>query len=530
MDATGAWERGQEDMDTRLETERRVAPGVVTAGWATVSRPLSAALALTSLIMLGAAALLAAVHVDDRYKLDHVAGARMALAQAYNQGTLYPPLYDGSFYGGTRFMPLPVMLHAALARATGEYLVSGKLLSYGVMVALLGATFALLRSMRCPLPIALGLIATIVGTRTGLAAGMDLRADTLPLLLQLLALAVVARSRRPGPIMVAAALAALALFCKLHAVWAPMAICLWLLVVDRRRLAWFAGAYALLVSALAALFAAATDGRIFDNVVGLSGAGVQGVGSLLRAPYVLLQLLVGQATGAWVLLPAAAVAGWLALRERRASIWLVALICALGVLLVVLVDIGTGWNQLIDPVVLVVLVVGELAGRSWRGPAAGAVPAVAVLLLWVNLGALAVTVVPDLQPALASLRGGADDAYGRRPLAGRATAATRLLSEDPYVPVSLGQRPVVLDPFMLLRIGRRDPAAAQRLVDRIHAHEFELIVLVEPLQPVDRSWWRDMHLGAGVAEAVADAYVPDGTAQGYYLYRPAVPPGAETTG
>jgi hypothetical protein len=516
---------GQEaHMDTKLRSERRAAPGSVAARWPTVTRGLSAALVVISLAILGAWLLLAAVHVDDRYKLDHVSGARMALAQYYNHGTLYPKLYDGSFYGGTRFMPLPVMLHGALARVTGEYLVSGKLLSYGGMVALLGAVFALLRGMRCPLPIVIGLLATIVGTRTGLAAGMDLRADTLPLLLQLLAVAIVARTRRPAPTVVAAALAALALFCKLHAVWAPMAICLWLLVTDRRRLAWFVAAYGLLVSALAALFGAATDGRIFENVVGLSAAGVQGAGSVLRAPYFLLQLLVEQATGAWVLLPAAAVAGWLAVRERQANIWLVALVCSMSVLLVVLSDVGTGWNQLIDLVVLAVLVAGGLAGRSWNGPAAAA-----LVLLWVNLGALAVTVAPDAQQALGSLRGGQAGGYSRQPLAGLATSSTRVLSEDPYVPVSLGQRPVVLDPFMLLRIGRRDPAAVQRLADRIRAREFQQVVLVVPLQPVDQPWWRDVHFGEGVARALADAYVPSGTVQGYYLYRPAPRPGDAAT-
>ena len=115
-------------MDTRLGSERRAAPGSVAARSPTVTRSLSAALVLTSLAILGAWLLLAAVHVDDRYKLDHVSGARMALAQYANHGTLYPELYDGSFYGGTRFMPLPVLLHAAAAKITGDYLVSGKLL------------------------------------------------------------------------------------------------------------------------------------------------------------------------------------------------------------------------------------------------------------------------------------------------------------------------------------------------------------------------------------------------------------------
>ena len=54
---------------------------------------------------------------------------------------------------------------------------------------------------------------------------------------------------------------------------------------------------------------------------------------------------------------------------------------------------------------------------------------------------------------------------------GVADETTRLLSEDPYVPVSLDQDPVVLDPFMLLRIGRDHPAAVRALVDQVEVAE-----------------------------------------------------------
>jgi hypothetical protein len=483
-------------------------------------RWLSGGLLLTGAAVVAAWLLLAATHVDDRYRLDHVAGARIALAQYLNDGTLYPSLYDGSAYGGTRFMPLPVVLHAAMARLTGEYVVSGKLLAYGTMLALLGVTFILLRRMRCPFPIAVGLLAAVMTTWTGLVAGMGLRADSLPLLLQLLAVAAVAGSRRRAATVGGAALAALAFAAKLSAVWAPLAICLWLAAVDRRRLAWFLTAYGALVGGLLALFAAASDGRIFENVFGLSTAGVAGAGSLLRGPSSLIRLLAEEATAAWVLLPVAGAATWLAARQRQVSIYVVSLACCLLVLMVVLADVGTGGNQLIDLVVLTVLVVGELAGRSRSDPLASvAVPAgLAVLLLWVTVTGLVVTVGPDAREAVGMLRG--TQLYSRQPLSGQATPATRLLSEDPYVPVSLGQRPVVLDPFMLRRIQDRDPAAVQRLVERIRAREFELVVLVEPLQPADREWWRDMHFGVPVTQALADAYTDSGRAQGYYLYRP----------
>jgi hypothetical protein len=483
-------------------------------------RWLDAGLTLSSAVVLAACLLLAAVHLDDRYRVDHVGGARMALAQYLNDGVLYPSLFDGSSYGGTRFMPLPIVLHAAVARLTGEYLVSGKLLAYGTVLALLGVMFVLLRRLRCPLPIALGLLAAVLTTGTGLPAAMGLRADTLPLLLQLLAVAAVAGSRRPGATAAAAALAALAFAAKLSAVWAPMAICLWLAVVDRRRLLGFLAGYAALVGAVLVVFGALSDGRLFENVFGLSTAGVTGAGSLLRGPTALVRLLVEEATAAWALLPVAAFAAWAAAARRQVSIWLVSLACCLVVLVVVLTDVGTGWNQLVDPVVLTVLVVGELAGRARSDPLA-AVPvraALSVLLLWVTVSSLVVIVGPDAREAVGMLQG--TERYDRRPLAGQATAATRLLSEDPYVPVSLGQRPVVLDPFMLVRLERRDPAAVQRLVERIRAREFELVVLVVPLEPPDQEWWREMHFGVRVTETLAGAYTYGGRAQGYYLYRP----------
>jgi hypothetical protein len=271
---------------------------------------------------------------------------------------------------------------------------------------------------------------------------------------------------------------------------------------------------------LLAFFGAVTDGRFFLNVFGLSTAGVQGPWSFLRGPYFLLNLLVEQALATWALLPIAAAGLWLAGRERRASLYQLSLVCCLGVLVVVLSDIGTGWNQLVDLVVLTALVVGELAGRPWPNASLGGVitPVLALFLLWVNLTGLVIALAPDARQALGQLRAGHPPAA--RPLAGRATASTPLLSEDPYIPVALGQRPTVLDPFMLLRIGRRDPEAVQQLVRRIDRREFRFVVLVEPLEPTDQHWWRELHLGREVVEALASSYVPTGRDQGYRIYEP----------
>jgi hypothetical protein len=101
-----------------------------------------------------------------------------------------------------------------------------------------------------------------------------------------------------------------------------------------------------------------------------------------------------------------------------------------------------------------------------------------------------------------------------------ADPGTTILSEDPYVPVSLGQTPVVLDAFMLLRLGREQPGAILDLIGRIEAQEFDLVVLVVPLEPLDQPWWSEVDFGPDVVRAISEAYVFSGRTQGYYVYEP----------
>jgi hypothetical protein len=222
----------------RADRNARFLPG---EGW------LSWALVPTSTLVLLAWAV---VHVDDRYRLDHVSGARIALARALDAGVLYPPPYDGTHVGGTRFMPLPIVLHGAMATLTGEYVASGKLLAYLAAMGLVGTVLVLLRRLGCPFPYALGLAVLPLTTKTGLSGSLNLRADVLPLLLQILAVLLVSETASPRASVGAAGLAALAFVSKLSAVRAPVAIVVWLLARDRRRAVWFVAQYVAIVGGL----------------------------------------------------------------------------------------------------------------------------------------------------------------------------------------------------------------------------------------------------------------------------------------
>jgi hypothetical protein len=489
---------------------------------------LAAGLVLLSATALLAVAFVAVVHIDDRYGIDVASGARISLARSLDHGILYPELHAGEFYGGTRFMPLPVLMHGGLAALTGEYLVSGKIISYATMGSLLVVVFIVLRRMHCAASIALGLTVSVLLTETGLAATTSLRGDVLPLLLQVCAVAIVAERRRPKTMIASSALAALALVAKLSAIWASLAIFIWLFVKDRKSLLWFVTSYLCLTAVMLTVLTAVTEGRFLENMFGLSTAGVGGLHALLVAPYRLLLLTVDQALSAAFLLPLAAAVIWVLIKRRELSIYVLSLLCSLAIITLVLSDIGTGWNQLVDLPVLIALVLGEFIGRTSqdRRAATTLTPILGLFLMWAYLVGTALTLVPAVRGAVQSLRD--PSLYSSDPLAGSATSSTKLLSEDPFVPVSLGQTPVVLDPFMLLRIGRDDPDARGELVNRITAREFELIVLVKKLEPFDQQWWRDYHFGTDVTRAIARSYRFRGKLQGYYLYEPTEPVGDQT--
>ncbi|MDP9022192.1 MAG: hypothetical protein M3N57_05710 [Actinomycetota bacterium] len=481
----------------------------------TIGRLLGVVAGVSGSLVVASTGLLGAAHLDDRFRVDHVGGARLALAWYLNHGVLYPPLVDGQFYGGTRFMPLPIVLGAGVARLTGEYLVSGKVVAYVVGLALLAVLFSNVRRRSGSVPVALLLVAMVPATATGLSALLGLRADALPLLLQLVALETAVRWRRPARDVAAAVLGVLAVAAKLSAVWAPLALIAWFLLRrEIRRLIVFLTVSVALIAALVGVLVVVTDGRFSDNVFGLATAGITGPADVLRAPYILVRLLTEHATALWALFPAVLVAGWLALRERDPDPYLLAFGSALVVVIVVLTDRGTGPNQLVDLVTLGAVVLGGLVGRRWR-PRQLNEPVKAVLgvaLTWVVLSGFAVAHVPELQ----RLGGWATT----RPLDGLPAVSGPILSEDPYVPVAHGQRPIVLDPFMLRRIYQRDPALVRPLVQRIERGDFQYVVLVEPLEPLDREWWNDMHLGPELVRAIASAYQPLGRHQGYHVYVP----------
>jgi hypothetical protein len=479
---------------------------------------LSRALAACATLIVAAWALLAVVHADDRYHIGWVEGTRIALARAAAGGVLFPPLFDGNAYGGTRFMPGPILLHAGLAQVTGEYLVSGKLLAYCTTLLLLVVMFVLLRRAGCSRSGAAGLAAGVLVTLPGLLAGTTTQGDGLSVVLQLAAVGLILHARSRVSTVGAAACCTLAVVSKLTAVWAPIAIVVWLVARDRRRLPLFAAA---LIAGLAAAFGLLellSDGRMISNLRPLAFAGSAGGAGLLRAPMRVLSLVADGAPLVLILFPLAF--GALLTHGRRAfSIWLASLIAALVVLVVVMSDSGALHNHVLDLVVVTLIATGDawarLAPPPGRPTALGV--AVGVVILWALTVSFLLEVRPDVEEAAREAFASTPARYEPHPLATELHGRT-LLSEDPYIPVSLDREPVVLDAWTFLRLGRDHPSWRAALVARIEARTFDRIVLVYPL--AFESWYRDVQFGAPIAAAIRRAYRFETARDGYFVYAP----------
>ena len=484
---------------------------------------LRAALWATATAVLGGWLLLAVIHLSDGYRTGHLQGVWIAVAEAARHGRLYPPIFDGSHYSGTRYMPLPILLNATAAMALGDAAVAGKALAALLMAVVLMLTCVLLRRRGCPWPLAVGCAAVIVATDVGLQAGTSIGGDVLPVALQLGAIAAIGRT--PQRTVAAGMFAGLAAASKLTALWGVLSIATVLLAEhDRRRLLQFAGTAAATLLLVVGAVAFLTHGRLLEHLGMFAFAGVASARSVVRAPNQMLFNLVSSAFGAVVLLPFAAVGPLLRPELASRSIVHVAIACALLLLLIVYSDIGTGPNQLLDLVVLVVLAAGSLPGlvdgANGSDMRRVATMVAAVAVVWALSLDLVRTVGFDLRHTWSS-RGVTAWKDELRDAVGTLGAGDEVLTEDPSVAILLGREPVVMDPFMLARIGAVHPEWVDPLVARIDARTFTAVVLVVSLDdPSVEYWWTDYHFGRRIAQALRRSYKFDRLAGWYFVYRP----------
>ncbi len=444
----------------------------------------------------------------------------MTLADDLSHGTFYRPLHDPvTGFGGTRYFPLAFALQGGLLRLGAGLLASGFAVSFGAGALLALAVFLLLRRLSLSRALAGGFAALALAGFAGQYALSAVRGDLLPVALSALGLAVMARGRARGTVAAAAAAFSLAFATKPTSLTAAVAAIAWLALCGRRAAAAALGA---LVAAGATGVVLGTDALSGGRFLTLLRLGIGGAfaGDLLRAPLRLLdQLWFADRSGLVVLLAAVVAAGAGAprlvrrIRERRpaplllAGLWLASALLGCAV---VLAFPGTGVNHLVEVEVASAVVLGAAAGGEGRsaGVARVLAPAAALAGLAVALGTWRADASSSrLEEVRAVVRA--------LPTGGP------VLSEDPLVPLLAGERPLVVDSWMLHVSAERDPSALVLLAGLLRQRAFPAVVLLEDLaRPDAQAWYERGNFGPVVADEIRRGYGCVADFGRYHLYLP----------
>jgi hypothetical protein len=486
-------------------------------------QPWELAAALAGLTCIGVCAFLACTHLHDLFNVGLIEAVRIVQAKYMNTGDLFPPLQESGYYGATRYMPLPVAMHAAAALVTNDYLAGGKILGAGVGALLLLIVVVLCVRSGLPRALAVGLAGCIAVTDVAISSFAGLGADAVPVIFQLTALGLVVHRRSALHWVLAGIMCALAILAKIAALWAGVAIALWMLFREREALKFFLPAWLISTATFLLVLDLVSGGGFRDNMVPLLFSGL----TLTPAKmFIGLERTVYSfewASSLVVLLPLA-----LAIRhrDRRTDLYFWGLAVALVMLVVLMIERSSAENHLIDVIVLGAVSLGTAFGTHLKeGGADGRTDlrrgAAVVLLFALGYGWLF-----NMQPLmLQSIEPFRDEqqaaALETPPLKEEVSPFDIVLAENPMIPFARGQRPVVLDPFLFRRMSQVRPEWAEDLAGRIRNREFTKVVLNHDL--ADTDWYTRYHFGPVVLGAMRDAYRPAAEVDGYFIYVPTAP-------
>jgi len=423
---------------------------------------------------------------------------------------------DQGYYGGTRYMPAAIGLLTTVGAAIGDIAAGRALALAGFALALAVVAVVLRRAGLAWSLTAAGLL-VVPAASEGWFAAFAIRFDVIAIALQLAALALFCDGRFDSRRVVLAGVLAGAAPCfKLTAVWGLVAVAGWLLVrrmpKSLARLTLGAAASWLVFFAS---FVLVPGSQVLNNLLETS-TGEDALWRVDRSIGKLAAILAfGSTTTLLVLAGALGVLIWAAVSGRW-TIWHGAWVLAAVQLLIVLPDRGIDGNHLLDLSLLSTLVIGLAvapAARQWTDASRAAIAVTIVAYCSLGLNQLWRPVVTDA----ASQISGRAPTVPTDPLQGVVPREALILSEDPALPAVRDQRPVLGDPFLFRRLALEYPERATDLVERLEAHEFDAVVLLDT-RPA--AFYRDLHLGEEVYEAVLREYPVERPLPGYVLRLP----------
>jgi hypothetical protein len=206
--------------------------------------------------------------------LTHVSGIMTAWARDIVQGEFYRPLYDGRYFGGTRYMPLFPLLHAGLMGLLHDPVLAGRLLMLASLLAFDAGLLALMKSQGVRTARAVPLVMTAHASILFMLIGLDVKCDFLAAGLNLWGLAwalAYGRTGRKVLLFLASLAFTAAVMTKLSTLFGLCAVCVFLWKKGRPALAGRLLLFTVILMVVAfAVVGLASGGRLIEAFCALA--------------------------------------------------------------------------------------------------------------------------------------------------------------------------------------------------------------------------------------------------------------------
>ena len=443
-------------------------------------------------------------------------GVWVALAYDLARGAFYRPLDGPLGYGGSRYFPLPFVLHASLMKITGEPVWSGHAVSLLSVLLLMSGVYVLLRRVGARPVLAASAAVFVLAPQIAQDVLLSIKGDGFAAALGIWGVAICLPAGGAAPaVYAAAALFTLAFASKATAVSGLMAAVLGFAVARRWRAAFrlsvaTAAGFGLVLVSMYLL----SDGHAFEAL--RAGGGQTTLRDILQSPLTLARLarqepetLVFMVIGFAAFLTVN-LSGW-----RAPDCPSLLLIATLAVTTAVFSFEGTDTNHLLDLFVAALVMTAAAAARD-GGETGHRHVTFAPAALVVAALAASLSLVSGL------INREAEQRWGTIPdaLSYVHDTSRPILAENPILSVARHEQPYVLDPFMFRLVRERNPPFGDPLWQKLRQQQFAAVILDrDPHTDRGRDWYRAF-FGEGFVDEMERHYVVRGHVRSRVIYVP----------
>ena len=440
----------------------------------------------------------------------HTSGVWAALAHDFSLGILYRPVFDDFGYGGTRYMPLYFILFGMLINIFQDPLVAGFCLSLAAVVFLDVGLYFLLREFGVRARVALPLAALPHASISFQLLTLEYRGDFLAAGLNIWGILLAIKFfKKPRWFMMLISSLAFsgAMFTKFTTVQGFGSVLIFYLLQGRKKSAIWQTA---IIGALGVfnllLLHISSDGRMLANVL----ACLLGGGSMdyaLKTPF-WFAFVIAQDPFLLVMVCLATFLAFKTARTGGKSLPNIYFFVTFIFTLLIFSSRGTDHNHLMDLLIASALIIGinfqKLPEYCKYYNMTFAFIILGIIITWLP-GTISIRHHMEAvgKPTRDNLM-----YIGER----LGPNAKNLLSENPLVPLMLGQRPILMDAFSLRLTAKKYPEIDKDFNSKIENRSFGAVVLMDisgaPMDELEEAM--ENHLSKGTYKFLGDVHFNKG--------------------